>query len=648
MEKISSMISSTSGEYYETELRLSFPSFVDIGRITSGMKCTHYIEETYQVPYSKTKIRRRIKPDGRETVISKSTVHSVFEQSIKAKIAFSREVSEAIPERRPANVVEYRRYIQKGRSIKLDIKESEGSYRVEIELIGDDYEQELSTVLRELYSSLMGCSFPVTLDEFYCVRGYINSPGYCTKLNLLTDSCNKPVHIDMYKLARLRGKWFVTPKIDGIRNFIIVCQYGTYRCGRDGIIHKIEEKEHPLKEHCLLDCELLDGRIYVIDAVYSGGKSLSLCSLEERLEICKIVVPSLCVNASVKEYLPCNSLTMEETISRVLDSDDCDGIILTSNLGYDHIQYKIKKYTTYDLVYKGGVFVTSDGVSYGPPNIFGYEEDAVYECVLSGGIQVLKKREDKLHANSSKVIEQSSKCLALRNIYEKDYFMMAKYHNCVKLKMLSLMKVDEKAYLLDIGTGSGGDISKWRNYEKVYCVERNSLALKSLRRRCNNKMAIISSDISKHRIVMRSIDYQITNVSVYFSLMMFDAKALAGLISVMEAKCHDDCTIQIISMDGEYAVADGNIIRDTGNGCLSVTIPGTKINDNAEYRTDVRNVIRRLERLGFEVVTNRERIPDHPCLSERAYRLSSYFTITEMMRGNHLHLRGRKNILSEF
>ena len=42
---------------------------------------------------------------------------------------------------------------------------------------------------------------------------------------------------------------------------------------------------------------------------------------------------------------------------------------------------------------------------------------------------------------------------------------MRNYHNRIKLNILN----EYKGNLLDIGSGNGGDIHKWKNFRKITC-----------------------------------------------------------------------------------------------------------------------------------------------------------------------------------
>jgi hypothetical protein len=88
-------------------------------------------------------------------------------------------------------------------------------------------------------------------------------------------------------------------------------------------------------------------------------------------------------------------------------------------------------------------------------------------------------------------------------------------------------------------------------------------------------------------------------------------------------------------MDSEYTHVDGEIVKRSSEGEIIVTIPGTKIHNNREYLGNLNYFQNLLMELGFRVAIS-VRIPDHLCLDEKSYELSSSFVITEFVRGNRL------------
>ena len=60
---------------------------------------------------------------------------------------------------------------------------------------------------------------------------------------------------------------------------------------------------------------------------------------------------------------------------------------------------------------------------------------------------------------------------------------MSKYHNRIKQNILN----EYKGNLLDIGSGNGGDIHKWKHFWKIAWVEPDNVKLKNLKERIKKK-----------------------------------------------------------------------------------------------------------------------------------------------------------------
>ena len=53
----------------------------------------------------------------------------------------------------------------------------------------------------------------------------------------------------------------------------------------------------------------------------------------------------------------------------------------------------------------------------------------------------------------------------------QDTVLMRKFHNSIKRELLNDVTPD--SYLIDIGSGKGGDLSKWKLFRKVLAIEPN-------------------------------------------------------------------------------------------------------------------------------------------------------------------------------
>ena len=92
-------------------------------------------------------------------------------------------------------------------------------------------------------------------------------------------------------------------------------------------------------------------------------------------------------------------------------------------------------------------------------------------------------RHDKIKPNSYDIASDiwSDILLPIDNETMKGntLLLMKRYHNRIKRELF----VGNGKYLLDIGSGRGGDINKWKGFDKIVAVEPNPEHIKELRRR---------------------------------------------------------------------------------------------------------------------------------------------------------------------
>lgn len=68
----------------------------------------------------------------------------------------------------------------------------------------------------------------------------------------------------------------------------------------------------------------------------------------------------------------------------------------------------------------------------------------------------------------------------------KTLYLVRKYHNAIKRSLFEeVVSLHNKGtnYLIDIGSGKGGDLSKWMKYDKIFCIEPSEENLIEFKRR---------------------------------------------------------------------------------------------------------------------------------------------------------------------
>ncbi|KAG4092110.1 hypothetical protein H8356DRAFT_951151 [Neocallimastix lanati (nom. inval.)] len=101
----------------------------------------------------------------------------------------------------------------------------------------------------------------------------------------------------------------------------------------------------------------------------------------------------------------------------------------------------------------------------------------------------VKERKDKYTSNSintfNSILIASYQKVNLEIFTPSSIVLMRKYHNIIKQNILHKYNGN----LLDIGTGNGSDLHKWKNFRKIVCVEPDHEKIKVLKE-CISKSEI--------------------------------------------------------------------------------------------------------------------------------------------------------------
>lgn len=145
----------------------------------------------------------------------------------------------------------------------------------------------------------------------------------------------------------------------------------------------------------------------------------------------------------------------------------------------------------------------------------------------------------------------------------ENFTLMRKYHNRIKKQIFKRsLQFQTNKYLLDIGSGRGGDVSKWRDYDKIVAVEPNSDHILELQKRLKtwnleNRVKIVNSggeDTSKiSKAVKEFIGDKVDTVSMMLSMTFFwkNKKMLQKLVNTIHKNLKSDGMIIFMVMDGD-------------------------------------------------------------------------------------------------
>ena len=339
------------------------------------------------------------------------------------------------------------------------------------------------------------------------------------ELDLEKYKFNKPVDVTIRDAMRSFTKGgSISYKLDGIRKFLII-----YECKKDGYgIYEISTlgEEKTIKKNSsndqkithVLDSEMIDNEYYIFDILVYSGKNICSNNLEKRIHYIPIVCHELNkdIQRKVFFYKPhiifrdyngfskIHNLLLQDFTNNYITAygNKCDGLIYTNAGGYLERVYKWKFVKTVDFLFtneslklfRKGKFVDCDFIPESfPLNI---ENNSIIECLVEkdknnvNKAKFLRIRHDKTFPNMYEIAQKILRTLGNEKRIADSFkgnnvLMLRSYHNRVKEKLLNM----GSGVLLDIGSGRGGDIHKWKKYRKIICIEPNLENIKELKNR---------------------------------------------------------------------------------------------------------------------------------------------------------------------
>jgi hypothetical protein len=362
----------------------------------------------------------------------------------------------------------------------------------------------------------------------------------------------------------------------------------------------------------IVDTELVLGTYNLFDIRVFNGWYVGNETLLSRLKYAKTWMKSFMYmgNCVTKEYEKVSDENPIEQINNFYQrysngTFPIDGIVFVDgDREYTYNVIKWKEHVTVDLVMEedgtleGRMVANSidttrirtrdDGTLVDGTGVYEFEilETIEDEMEYKFDLRVLRFRDDKKKPNSSKVIINNVDGLELRDIWNGHAcIFMRQYHNAVKRKMLKTYA--HGLTILDIGSGQGGDVSKWGNARKVYCVEPSDKAVMELKQRLcvagmEKHVKVIHcpvSNVDKIRKRVKRIDV----MTLFFTINLFQQKDLNALVEIVNE-------YQPKHIIGTFL--DKSLVRYDENACYEITpngvsgyhirLPGTRV-DQDEY-----------------------------------------------------------------
>jgi hypothetical protein len=181
-----------------------------------------------------------------------------------------------------------------------------------------------------------------------------------------------------------------------------------------------------------------------------------------------------------------------------------------------------------------------------------------------------RTRPDKNEANAVSVIEDNLRLtidpILQTTLEGRDTALLRKYHNRIKNSMFHSINQTEDTILLDIGSGDGQDVMKWKNARiiKIYAVEPDAKHLEELKKRVKQakmelEVTIIPArgqDTDKILSYIPITSPKPNTVVLMLSLTFFweNKEVLRGLVRTLLEVANENAPIYFFTLDGDRLV----------------------------------------------------------------------------------------------
>ncbi|ORX41534.1 hypothetical protein BCR36DRAFT_416709 [Piromyces finnis] len=511
----------------------------------------------------------------------------------------------------------------------------------------------------------------------------------------------------------IKNSFYIATKTDGLRKLLIIINNLMFSITENFTVEFVDEIESDF--HIVMDCEYINNKFIPFDIIYNDVdlRSKAYC---ERIDILNSLDFNKFGNKVMKKHIKYGKSyqDIQKYIASEMNNDlPNDGIIITdskSTYFENSNVYKIKTINSVDIEFNGRYFLAKqkkidkkylnislseykkicklynihkkksnkDNVYYHyrkhveyiyntPTNI-----RCVYYCkeklkkkpfIIEFNLdtqKMVKVREDKPSSNSINTF--ISVLLATHQKINIDIFnpesnvLMRKYHNIIKNNVLK----NYRGNLLDIGSGNGGDIHKWKHFHKILCVESKSDKIKKIKSRLSkaeikNRVKIINNNIQKVTLqenfdvatcffALNDFCYSdITNMLINigkningaFIIIFFDSNIMDEDIespSITYKRCfikRDNKIVNIIDKSSPlYLISSLRYSHRECDNLMYVNITGSNLSNHYEYGLNSSRVIEIFNEHKFKL-KKQYSVDDFHFLNQSQIKYSSYIKIIE-------------------
>jgi hypothetical protein len=542
----------------------------------------------------------------------------------------------------------------------VDSDDGKESHELELEVTKTDVN------VKELVEAVK--SIQKTIEQYTSIKQLIKSivPG----IDLDAYKFQKPIDVSIRDIRYKFGiGGSIGYKLDGVRKFVVTVNdkiYSISTSGEEKLIYGIADGNIiEAKKMSLYDSEYVGDQYYIFDTIIQSGKDVSNEGLVKRISY----IPGMCIRTNtrvqkqlfvVKPHFIFRDFNgfkeIHKIVLRKMKNLSCDGIIYTSIGGYFNTVFRWKSRRTFDFafasgtlkLYSKGKLVDSDFILQNTESHI-IPSGSIIECYVEkpesknnkGKAFFIRPRPDKKFPNTYELVKKSAKFVGdeerlLNSFLGKSVYFLRSYHNDVKRELLEA----GSGILLDIGSGRGGDLSKWGAYDKVFCIEPSKENIVELNNRLENrpsntkpKIKVVNSNIENLcKNYPDILNEHITTFSAMFSLNLVE---LDKMINVINTISSDDCLFVCTVMSKKYIKHIFNNIGKDSFYCesyfmrlrkntLNINVKDTMVKDQTESLLDVDNFVEKMGAIGF-VNKSRRRMLGEFFMSDDEYLLSSMY-----------------------
>lgn len=495
--------------------------------------------------------------------------------------------------------LEDKHYVQTRNKLRYIVKRI--GYEIHFTIINDRDHYIEFEMCKKLYR-VVNDSDNMRKELLYCLKDYdITIPKPMIKVV-------KPIELSksMFRSHEfLMGPIYVTNKLDGER---------FYLHSINGYLISINShNEHIIlcnynSDEFILDSEYYNGIYHVFDIVTKDNIDI----IERTNLLKKLVLPSfikLKIGIIINNQQQLYKYLIESNVS------NNDGIIIYK-LGVSYYSkdsvFKYKYTPTINvLTDMNEVYVTNAGSLHSVNiNIVTKKntkvilpEKLIVECLYKdSNLVYVRNRPDKTKPNSLKLYQSFMSCewisLDMLSDNTDQLFLMRLYHNRVKTSILNECKGD----LLDIGSGRGGDVLKWKhqnNINSIDCVEPNNIYYDELLNRISNYKCKNVNCIN-----VEFLEYETNKVydciTLFFMLNCVPPSDIEQFICKLYKLLKPSTYAYIIFMDGTYLKENIFISKLTKDDYI-VDYPNTMVRNHKEYRYTCTTIVKIAQKYGFKV-----------------------------------------------